>query len=206
MYRGIIIVLIFSALLAGCTKTKKVERKHSTRTVYEMYLQRGINSLNQYNATHDAAQLDAAAHYLDSAAIQKNLQKFVVVPKVSVFLSKGNLEDGRKYLETVDAKLFPRPYLKEMYCHFFDALIQNQKKDPNRETSIQQAIAVVEDYLKTKPKDKEAISDLFSLKMYSEPEAKLLADMAEYKSQHPEAKYIIDNLQQDLKRIIEKRR
>lgn len=205
MYRGLISFVLVLALCGGCTKKEQVKRVHPKHTVYEMYLQRGINSLNNYNATHDSTQLLAAEHYIDSAFRQKNLFKFAVVPKVSIFLYRSQMDEGRRYVAGVDAALFPRPYLKEMYLHFFDALIFNKSQQyPQRDESLKKAIASVEDYLKIHPKDKDGISDYFSLKMYSEPSEKLLADMDAYSKKCPDSKAIVDNLKRSLTGVIKK--
>ncbi len=205
MCRGLISFVLVLVLCVGCTKRDQVKRVHPKHTVYEMYLQRGINSLNNYNATHDSTQLLAAEHYIDSAFRQKNLFKFAVVPKVSIFLYRSQMDEGRRYVTGVDAALFPRPYLKEMYLHFFDALIFNKsQKYPQRDESLKKAIASVEDYLKIHPKDKDGISDYFSLKMYSEPGEKLLADMDAYSKKWPDSKVIVDNVKQSLTGVIKK--
>jgi len=170
-----------------------------------MYLQRGINSLNNFNATHDSTQLLAAEHYIDSAFRQKNLFKFAVVPKVSIFLYRAQMNEGRRYVEGVDAALFPRSYLKEMYANFFDALIFNKAQDyPQRDESLKKAIACVADYLEIHPKDKDGISDFFSLKMYSEPREKLFVDMEAYIKKHPDSKVIVDDLKQSLTGVMRK--
>jgi|GEM_PF-4373989 len=205
MYRGLISFVLVLVLCGGCTKKEQVKRVHPKHTVYEMYLQRGINSLNNYNATHDSTQLLAAEHYIDSAFRQKNLFKLALVPKVSIFLYRSQMDEGRRYVAGVDAALFPRPYLKEMYLHFFDALIFNKSQQyPQRDESLKKAIASVEDYLKIHPKDKDGISDYFSLKMYSEPSEKLLADMDAYSKKCPDSKAIVDNLKRSLTGVIKK--
>jgi hypothetical protein len=205
MYRGLISFVLVLVLCGGCTKREQVKRVHPKHTVYEMYLQRGINSLNNYNATHDSTQLLAAEHYIDSAFRQKNLFKFAVVPKVSIFLYRSQMAEGRRYVSGVDATLFPRPYLKEMYLHFFDALIFNKAQNyPQRDESLKKAIACVEDYLKIHPKDKDGLSDYFSLKMYAEPSEKLLADMNAYIKKYPDSKVIVDNLRQSLTGVMKK--
>lgn len=206
MFRKFIYLAVLLLLLVACTKPKQVERKHSKHSVHEMYLQRGINSLNQFNATHDTSQLIAAEHYLDSASEQKSLTKLIVVPKVSLFLIKGRLEEGRQYVNTLDSMQFPRPYMKEMYLNFFDALLLNKKRDiENRDASMKRAVASIERYLDKHSNDKDAISDLFSLKMYAEPEAKLFEEMSAYKKKHPDTRAIIDNLQKSLRGIMDKR-
>ena len=154
---------------------------------------------------HDSTQLLAAEHYIDSAFRQKNLFKLALVPKVSIFLYRSQMDEGRRYVAGVDAALFPRPYLKEMYLHFFDALIFNKSQQyPQRDESLKKAIASVEDYLKIHPKDKDGISDYFSLKMYSEPSEKLLADMDAYSKKCPDSKAIVDNLKRSLTGVIKK--
>jgi hypothetical protein len=205
MCRGLISFFFVLILCGGCTKRAQVKRVHPKHTVYEMYLQRGINSLNNFNATHDSTQLLAAEHYIDSAFRQKDLFKFAVVPKVSIFLYRAQMNEGRRYVEGVDAALFPRAYLKEMYVHFFDALIFNKTQDyPQRDESLKKAIASVEDYLKIHPKDKDGISDYFSLKMYAEPREKLFIDMDAYIKKYPDSKAIVDNLRQSLTGVMKK--
>ena len=203
MYRGIIALMVMLAVLAGCAKQKKQERVHSNQSVYEMYLQRGINSLNTFTATHDSTQLKAAEHYLDSASRQQSLVKLVVGPRISLFLYANKVEEARKYAESIDAAQFPRPYMKEMYLHFLNALILNKKQDiAERDESMKQAVAAVETYLQKKPNDTDAISDLFSLKTYSEPKEKLLSEMDEYKQKHPDSKVVIDKLKHVLQTVM----
>ena len=207
MYRVFISLAIVLALCTGCSKKDQVKRVHSKHTVYEMYLQRGIGSLNNFNANHDSSQLIAAEHYLDSASHQKNLLNFIVVPRVTVYLLKAQLDEGRQYVERVDARQFPRPYLKEMYRHFLDALMYNKQRDvENRDTSMKGAVASVEQYLSTHPKDKDAISDMFSLKLYSEPSEKLFADMDAYVKKYPESKLVVEDLRKSLKAVMKKAR
>lgn len=206
MYRRFISLAIVLVLCAGCTKKDQVKRVHPKHTVYEMYLQRGINSLNDFGAKRDSSQLIAAEHYLDSASRQKNLTALIVVPRVSIFLYKAKLDEGRKYVESIDTRLFPRPYMKEMYVNFFDALILNRKRDiEQRDASMKKAVESVENYLDTHSKDKDAISDLFSLKMYSEPGEKVFADMEAYEKKHPESKMAVEDLKKSLNGIIKKK-
>jgi hypothetical protein len=205
MFRVFISLAMVLVLCAGCSQKEKVKRVHSKHTVYEMYLQRGINSLNNFNAMHDSTQLFAAEHYIDSAFRQKNLFKFAVVPKISIFLYRAKMEEGRQYVEHVDATLFPRSYLKEMYVNFFDALIYNKKQDyQQRDASLKKAIFSVETYLQIHSKDKDGISDYFSLKMYSEPREKLFADMDAYVKKYPDSKLIVADLKRSLAGVVQK--
>jgi hypothetical protein len=207
MYRVFISLAIVLALCIGCSKKDQVKRVHSKYTVYEMYLQRGIGSLNNFNSTHDSSQLIAAEHYLDSASHQKNLLNFIVVPRVTVYLLRAQLDPGRQYVESMDARQFPRPYLKEMYRHFLDALKYNKQREvENRDASMKKAVESVEQYLSTHSKDKDAISDMFSLKMYSEPSGKLFSDMDAYVKKYPDSKLVVEDLKKSLKAVVKKAR
>jgi hypothetical protein len=71
---------------------------------------------------------------------------------------------------------------------------------------MKKAVESVEQYLSTHPKDKDAISDMFSLKMYSEPSEKLFADMSEYIKKYPDSKSVVEDLKRSLKAVMKKTR
>jgi len=202
MCRRLLPLFLILILCVSCTR-KKAAPPRPKHSVYEMYYQRALNSLNNFNASRDSVQLVAALHYMDSASVQKSLRNQLIVPRITLLLYQKKLAVGKAFISTLDSSQFQRPYMKTMYVNFIDALIYNRTHELElRNSTMQKAVDSVLGFLKSHPKNKDAIADLFSLKMYSELPQKVFSEMDEYKKQHPDTKVIIDNLEKSFKTAV----
>ena len=205
MSRNVIFLVFVLSLCMGCAH-KKAKQHRPKNSVYLMYYQRAVNSLNNYSVSRDSMQLIAVRHYLDSAAVDPALRKKIVIPRVSLFLLTKKFQEGCNYANSLDSLQFQRPYQKKMYVNFFQAFLLNQKQEyTQRDKSLKTAIDAISVYLKTHPKDTVAISDLFSIKMYCEQEPQLVKEMESFKKQHPEDQSFVEELERSFKSIYHKK-
>ncbi|SEW51715.1 hypothetical protein [Chitinophaga arvensicola] len=129
--------------------------------------------VNRYHMEKNAHDLDTAGVLLDGHLNDcRDYRVRMVNLRISVFVLAKDADRGYRFIDSLNAGEFGKTYLKQNYLSFFKAIAAIKMGDrQKRDSSFQEMVNNIWQYIGTHLSDQMALSEMFAMKaMIVDPE------------------------------------
>lgn len=132
--------------------------------------------------TGNSALLDSSLHIIDEEihfCSRYKVRMGNMAIRIFILQKKG--ERGLRFVDSLDANTFSKIYQKDIYRDVFIAM--DAEKTGNlekRDLAYQHSLDEISNYVTLHPENKEAIADLFYLKIKLEDQEKVVSEIKRY--------------------------
>ena len=156
----------FILFLAGTCTSCHANTDPGSDNCKKLYLEAN-ERLNEFYQQGNQKKLDTALYILDKnidACPDYNVRMVDLKIKLLILLNAS--DRGYKFIDSLDVNKFDKPYKKGLYLKNFKVIGLDSPADSvNRIKLYQEMINDLLGYLKNHPSDKEAIAELFFIKI-----------------------------------------
>lgn len=163
------------------------------------FYKKANEKLNQYYRDGLSSHLDTALYYANQLNTCSEYKVRGVNLKLTLYMLSQRYEMGYKYVDSLLEKDFNRPYQKIQYKKSFEALLfEKQNNIASRDSCYKEIIIEIEKYIKKNPLSKDAIVDLFYIKMRFEEKEKVINEINLLKSEKSYDKDFLETLKETI--------
>jgi hypothetical protein len=156
---GLFAVIFFT----NCNGQSKTNSDKDCNSLYTQ----AKNKLNEYYLVNNDSSLYSSLGYTEQAlsSCPEFKGRFTDL-KITLLMLLHEYEKGYKFVNALNVKEFSKPYKKSLYLKTFKALsLENQGDTLGRDSCFNELEAEIKSYMSKYPSDKDAIADLFFIKV-----------------------------------------
>jgi len=166
---------------------------------FKIYYQKANEKLNQYYIDGLSTHLDTALYYANQLNASSQYKVRGVNLKLTLYMLSKKYEAGYEYVDSLLERDFNRSYQKNQYKKTFKALLfEKQNNISSRDSCYKEIVVEIEKFINENPLDKNAITDLFYVKLKFEDKDKVINEITLMQSQKSNNNDFLETLKETI--------